>query len=184
MSRQDNKLSYPTCVGCHGDYRHTKAATMHQYGATMHLGDHFCIEGKRARKFHRSDPKSRCPEWCPKRKDPCELRVYGFINEDERAMHSFYCDHFSDAPESRRYGVRYEGTTPLTPQKFWGQYSSGVDVSLPHEVALYEVLEIDDGIKPVYFYRSTNGFRIESYFKGEDARSRKAMTTTNREGEK
>ena len=183
MSRQDNKLSYPSCVGCSGNYLHSKAAVMHQYGVTMHLGDHFCIEGKRARKFRRSDPKSRCPDWCPKRKDPCELRVYGFINEQERAMHSFCCDHFSDAPESRRYGVRFVGTTPLTPQQFWEQCSSGVDVEPSHGVELYEVLEIDDGIKPVCFYRFMKGFRIDPYFKAEDARRRKAMTKTNMEGE-
>ena len=37
-------------------------------GVTMHLGECFCVAGKRARKFKRSDPKIYVPDWCPKRK--------------------------------------------------------------------------------------------------------------------
>lgn len=39
----------------------------------MHMGERFCLGGKKARRFKKRDPAIDVPGWCPRRKDPCEL---------------------------------------------------------------------------------------------------------------
>ena len=36
------------------------------------------MAGKRAREMKKQDPKVYPPSWCPKRKDPIELRLYAY----------------------------------------------------------------------------------------------------------
>lgn len=78
-------------------------------GVTMHLGERFCVAGKRARKFKRSDPKTYVPSWCPRLKAPCELRIYGFKNQREWRMHRSMCAYLGEdtSPSAFRYAVRY-----------------------------------------------------------------------------
>lgn len=77
------QLRKETCIGCECELQYTKSIPTKQMGVMMHMGERFCTGGKRARKFKRSDPKIYVPDWCPKRKKPCELRVYCFKNKNE-----------------------------------------------------------------------------------------------------
>lgn len=170
-------LINPTCPLCDAYYHFEGKEPMKLHGAMMHPYESYCIAGKRARRFRKSDPKRKPPAWCPKRKSPCEFRIYGFVSENAWLLHLLFARDGGDAadPLAHRYGLRYEGVTELTPKEFW-QRRSIIDseVSLPVSVQLYEVVEIDDGLKPVCFYKSQKGYRIVPYFRAADARKREA----------
>ena len=83
-------LRCPSCTGCPHDLYFGEAIPKKQFSVMMHCGEHFCTGGKKARRFKRSDPKIAVPQWCPKRKSPCELRVY--------ALKSIQDWHFSCRP--------------------------------------------------------------------------------------
>ena len=76
-------LRKPTCADCPHNLQYMERLPIKKKGVTMHLGERFCVAGKRARKFKRSDPKTYVPSWCPRLKAPCELRIYGFKNQRE-----------------------------------------------------------------------------------------------------
>ncbi|MFR8333608.1 MAG: hypothetical protein ACLU9S_15655 [Oscillospiraceae bacterium] len=48
---------------------------MKKYGVMMRLGDVFCVFGKKARRFKKSDPKLKVPQWCPRRLPMRKLRI-------------------------------------------------------------------------------------------------------------
>ena len=151
----------PVCGSCPHDIHYPNAIPMRQFGVMMHMGEHYCTGGKRARRFKKSDPKVYVPDWCPKRKSPCELRVYGFRNEDEQLMYSFLCMSLRRpvSPSESRYALKCSLHTELTPQEFWRRYAlEPVEDLLPVKAELYQVMEIDDGLKPAFFYRTENGF--------------------------
>lgn len=157
----------PVCGGCPHDLHYVDAIPMRQYGVMTHMGERYCTGGKRARRFKKNDPKSCVPDWCPKRKNPCELRVYGFRNEDEQLMHSFLCMDLGRPvlPSAFRYALKCSLHTELTPQEFWKRYAlEPVEDLLPVKVELYHVMEIDDGLKPAFFYRTEQGFEYLSSF--------------------
>lgn len=165
----------PTCAGCQHDLHFFEHTQKVQHGVMMHPGEHYCTGGRKARRFKRGDPKSRVPAWCPRLKSPCEVRVYAFKSPEERAMHSFYIDSFGhdSGPQGRRYTVSAELQTKLSPREFWQCCNEKPDADLiGAEVELYGVVEIDDGIRPVFFYKTMNGYEVASYFKAEDAKKR------------
>ena len=179
------ELTNPLCPLCEAHYHYEGHAPMIMYGTMMNPYECYCIAGKRARQFRSTDPKRKPPLWCPKRKNPCELRIYGFISENERLMHSFLAREDDDTmfPAERRYGLRYEGTIPLTPREFWHRWNCGDgEIALPVQVRRYEVVEIDDGLNPVCFYNSQSGYRIDPLFKTSDARTRTAYQEESTDG--
>ena len=106
-------LRKPTCADCPHNLQYMERLPIKKKGVTMHLGERFCVAGKRARKFKRSDPKTYVPSWCPRLKAPCELRIYGFKNQREWRMHRSMCAYLGEdtSPSAFRYAVRYEGHT-------------------------------------------------------------------------
>lgn len=68
-------LRKPTCSDCPHNLQYMERLPIKKKGVTMHLGERFCVAGKRARKFKRSDPKTYVPSWCPRLKAPCELSL-------------------------------------------------------------------------------------------------------------
>ena len=166
-------LRKPTCVGCPHDLHFGEFIPKRQYGVMMHCGEHFCTGGKRARQFKRGDPKVKVPDWCPKRKSPCELRLYGFKDKETEMLHLLLSSGTEGAssPPAHRYALKREMHTELQPAEFWSRcklepYSD----LLGFEVGLYEVLEIDDGLKPAFFYMTEDGLVLEPYFDAERAR--------------
>ena len=49
-------LRKPTCADCPHNLQYMERLPIKKKGVTMHLGERFCVAGKRARKFKRSDP--------------------------------------------------------------------------------------------------------------------------------
>ena len=117
------QLRKETCIGCECELQYTKSIPTKQMGVMMHMGERFCTGGKRARKFKRSDPKIYVPDWCPKRKKPCELRVYCFKNKNEWRLHEMLChdlgmDHsMSCTPTLHRRNLPRSATMRLTPKR-------------------------------------------------------------------
>ena len=165
-------LRRPSCVSCPHDLHYGDAVSKKQYGVMMHCGEHFCTGGKRARRFKRSDPKIAVPQWCPKRKSPCEVRIYALKSDRDRQM--FLC--LSGDPDDPlyiseyRYALASSTKIELTPQEFWSScqnepYTGLLDADIP----LYSVVEIDDGLAPAFFYRTADGLRIVPHFNTEKA---------------
>ena len=165
-------LRRPSCVGCPHDLHFGDFVPKKQYGVMMHTGEHYCTGGKRARRFKRGDPKIAVPQWCPKRKNPCELRIYELKSVQDRQM--FLC--LSGDPDDpfyiseHRYALASSTKIELTPQEFWkccqnGPYTELLDADIP----LYSVVEIDDGLALAFFYRTADGLRIVPHFNTEKA---------------
>lgn len=168
------RLIEPSCAGCPHDLSYLDSIPQRKFGVMMHCGEHYCTGGKRARRFKRSDPKTRVPQWCPRRKNPCGLRIYTLKNEDEWLLHHMLSQGMGHAasPAGHRYALRFEGTTQLSPCEFWRrcELEPAADL-LSLQIELYEVLEIDDGLEPVYFYRTESGLVLERSFDRARAQS-------------
>ena len=136
-------------------------------------GERICVGGKKPRRFRSGDPKRKPPDWCPKRKRPCELRVYGFKSERDRIMHDLMSESQGghSVPEARRYAVTLESHTGLTAAEFWKRCQSECpeDV-LSVKVPLYGVVEIDDGLRPICFYNAGREYGILAAFDATAAR--------------
>ena len=112
-------LRQPTCAGCPHNLQYGDTIPMKQFGVMMHFGEHFCTGDKRARRFKRSDPKSKVPVWCPKRKTPCELRVYALKSSQDWYMHHLLSNDSNDPvhiPEYR-YALVASSEIALRPQE-------------------------------------------------------------------
>ena len=180
MGKWAEQVAAPACWRCEANCYYHETVSKYQNGVMMHTGDRFCLGGKHARKFRSRDPKHKPPTWCPKRKTPCELRVYSFISNEAYIMHILFAriEKLSAEPSDYRYGLRYEGSTELTPQEFWKESHQGIGrPALPVTVGLYDVVEIDDGLEPVCFYLSDTGYRIAPFFRTVEARARTAKQT-------
>lgn len=167
------EVRLPVCYGCPSRYHYDESIPLKAKGVMMHCGDVFCVEGKKARKFSRSDPKSRAPDWCPKRKTPCELRVYCFKNTDEWMMHEYLCTSMGKeiSPEGRRYAVEYELHTNLSPHDFAKVCNQLTDAELVGAaVHRHHVVEVDDGLHPQFFYKTEKGYILAPFFNAETAR--------------
>ena len=140
-------------------------------------GGRICAGGKNPRRFRSGDPKRKPPEWCPKRKTPCELRVYGFKSERDRMTHSLLSESLKGrfVPEARRYAVTLESRTRLTAAEFWECcQSENAEEILSVAVPLYGVVEIDDGLCPACFHKTETGYDILQSFDAAAARKNRA----------
>ena len=166
----------PVCGGCPHNLHYSDPIPQRAMGVMMHLGERFCIGGKRARRFKRSDPKIHVPNWCPRRKYPCELRVYMFKSTSSWWLHMSLEKDLGRVlpPEGHNYALVESLSTELSPREFWKRLESEsyldlLDVTLEP----YGVLEIDDGLKPAFFYYMDGGFTLTPLFNAEMARQNK-----------
>ncbi len=158
-----DRLPQPTCTSCEHNYYHDKRTSELKRGVRLQPFEHYCLGCKRPRLFRGRDPKHKIPLWCPRRKNPCELRVYGFKSADEWYLHEQLCKSFGKEipPMSSRYAVRHEQKIELSAYDFWRRCETEPESGLlPEPIALHEVMEIDDGIKQHFFYKTKRGFRI------------------------
>lgn len=173
-------LRRPSCLGCPHNLHFGDFVPKKQYGVMMHTGEHYCTGGKRARRFKRGDPKIAVPQWCPKRKNPCELRIYELKSVQDRQM--FLC--LSGNPDDPlyiseyRYALASSAKIEVTPQEFGGRcqnepYEELLGVNPP----LYSVVEIDDGLAPAFFYKTSEGLKLAPYFRAEKARANRMEET-------
>lgn len=166
----------PTCFGCPYDVHYSDAIPKKTMGVMMHFGERFCTGGKKARRFKRGDPKIHVPKWCPKRKSPCELRVYMFKNASEWWLYTSLRRDIghSPTPSGFRYALTQELTTELSPQEFWKRLEAEPYQDIfGFSLESYSVVEIDDGLRPAFFFYEDGGFTLIHSFNAETARKNK-----------
>ena len=74
-------------------------------------------------------------------------------------------------PSAHRYAVEYELHTDLTPREFAKRCNNEPDAETIHvAVHRHYVVEIDDGIKPTFFYKTDKGYELLALFDAETAR--------------
>ena len=166
----------PTCFNCPHNLHYNDTIPKKAVGGMMHMGEQFCTGGKKARRFKRSDPKITVPGWCPRRKNPCELRIYAIKNAGEWWLYDSLKHDLGrmPSPDGFRYALTQELPTELSPWEFWKRlecepYQDILDVSLEP----YSVVEIDDGLKPAFFVYADGGFTLLYSFNTEKARKNK-----------
>lgn len=88
--------------------------------------------------------------------------VFTVQNEDVILLTSFIKRQPRDtSPSAFRYAVRYEGHTDLAPYEFFECCNEKSDDEiLGAAVQHYDVVEIDDGIKPAFFYKTEHGYEL------------------------
>lgn len=163
----------PTCALCKSYLMFSEESPKHQNGVAMHPGERYCTGFRKARRFKRGDPRIYVPSWCPKRKRPCALRVYSFTDEQNAYLHIMLSRDLGRAisSDARRYAVLHELETDLTPKEFWSRCKRESDAALVGAaVHLYYIVEVDDGIAPVCFYKTPEGYQVASGFDTERAR--------------
>lgn len=125
----------------------------------------YCTAGKKARRLPKAGIKRKVADWCPKRISPPRCRIFGFIDEEQENLDFLMHRDSSNIikglafPVSYRYKIRCTYPLEMTAKQFCsaleeknvGEIFSGTELSYG------EVIEIDDGFKPYYFYLSYEG---------------------------
>ena len=72
---KQRSFSEPGCIGCEAHL---------DFGLSRYCAG---FKNKKRRKaFRKSDPAYKAPKWCPKRKEPCEYRIYSYADEQAAMM--------------------------------------------------------------------------------------------------
>ena len=115
---------------------------------------------RNGKRFRASDPQYKPPKWCPRRLAIPVCRIYGFANEQSEMLDRER--RYQDDPTEQEYAfplewhykLRTELSLSLTAKQFWERVQQDTAESVLSDVNLDygEVVEIDDGLKPYYFY--------------------------------
>lgn len=115
---------------------------------------------KNGKRFKQSDPKYKAPKWCPKRLASPVCRIYSFADECSAALDrllrsddSLMAQDYA-YPRADKYTLRLELPLGLTAKEFWErvEQETAEYVLMDADLAYGDVVEIDDGLKPHYFY--------------------------------
>lgn len=114
---------------------------------------------RKPKRFKSSDPKLKAPRWCPRRLTPPTCRIYGFKDECSEYMEMHWRLEYEAgrskvlSPSSGHYKFRAELSLGKTAKQFYDatQEEPLCDI-LPESVSSGEIIEVDDGLQPYYFY--------------------------------
>ena len=132
-----------------------------QVGSTIY-GTRYCAGFKRRKpkRFSRSDPASKAPKWCPRRISPPVCRVHGFKDEQSEYTDLMWRTEYNAgrvkdiSPAPFHYTPRTEIPLGMTARQFFDAAQEGpLSDILPEEVGDGEIIEIDDGLRPYWFYK-------------------------------
>lgn len=121
----------------------------------------YCSGFKRCKpkRFKSSDPKFKAPRWCPRRLSPPICRIYGFRDDCSEYMESLcWMDYDMGrskiiSPSATHYKLRTEFSLGKTAKQFFeSTQEEPLCNILPEAVYNGEIIEIDDGLQPYYFY--------------------------------
>lgn len=166
MAKEKCSFPGPYCPGC--QYHQTVGEAV---GQTRYCNGF--PKRRKSKRFKRSDPKYKPPKWCPRLISPPVCRVYGFVNS-EAAVTDWLLNREATAAKSGneqeayrsvseyRYKLRCELSLGLTAKQFYAAMLSDVSTcvtsKIRNQVEYGEIIEIDDGLKPYYFY--FDSFRV------------------------
>lgn len=122
----------------------------------------YCMRAgrKNGRRFQRKDIKRKPPEWCPLRLNPPVCRIYGFKDDFQEMMeHEVWCSLDPKKqdwcyPLAYRYQFRREISLGMSAAQFYAAVQSEPieDVLGDTSLKIGELIEIDNGLKPQFFY--------------------------------
>ena len=163
------------CYYCSDCKLYAGSETKIVHGRRMKPNTKYCTGGKKIIIFRSDDPKVNVPKWCPKRRVPPTLRIYNFRSPEIEAGESMLAANgISFFPYPSRYAVRYEGESPYTAMEFAKQIKNhSLAELLSMQLLPYEILEIDDGIRPYCFLVERLGRARCIRFKSDIARENK-----------
>lgn len=162
----------PNCFRCPSSLYYDKPISIKQHGVVMHFGDHFCMAAKKVKRLRKKDLQV-VPSWCPKYKSPREVNIFDFKDMDCFYMHKDMCQYVKTAPTPlpHYYALAHSTTTNLSAKEFLLRSSSETDADLLGiDVPLYAVVEIDDGLFPICFYKTPEGYIYNPMFNTAKAR--------------
>ena len=165
----------PRCLSCEYYGVHNESVPKKVAGAFLRVGCRYCSGGKKIRVFKRSDPKVYIPSWCPRRKEPAEMRIYCYKDANAWYLNFlFEQDGARRFPSGHNYAVRHECSTVLTAKGFYELTEQQlISDILGFSVWTNEVIEIDDGLKPYFFLVHEYGIEVLAYFDRDMARKNK-----------
>lgn len=146
--RKNPTFSTPSCINC--QYR-------------LVIGDiasetRYCtgFRKKKPRRFRRSDPRIKPPKWCPRRLSPPVCRIYGFADKNSELMEFMVRSDLGYIhPSPHHYKLRMEVPLAMTAKEFFLKTQNAyLENILPPQMQVEtgEIIEIDDGFRPYYFY--------------------------------
>lgn len=122
---------------------------------------------RKAKRFRSSDPTIKAPKWCPKRISPPICRIYGFKDERSEYMERLFRKDYGASPSPQHYAPRCEISLGLTAKRFFDEVRNyPLHEVLPPDADVMdgEIIEIDDGLKPYYFYVQNFGIVVPLRF--------------------
>lgn len=136
-------------------------------GTVMRPGCRYCLAGKRARLFKKKDPKIYVPKWCPKRISPPILRIYRLRSGGLPLRPVHVGRKKMMWPDAAGYALRVQGRAIYTGRDFYiiihnREKEHWVDApeiaeELNVPVGRNDVIEFDDGIKPMFYWQNAQG---------------------------
>ena len=161
-------LRQPSCYSCEHNFTYQNTIPQKRNGVSMHFMERFCLKNKRARKFKKSDPTSKVPDWCPKYISPSTVRVFGFKDTENWLMHQSLCRALGKelAPEAHRYAVEQTSTVEMRAYDVHKLMMDGTELDklLNMPIALHYVVEISDGVQSACYYKTMDGYQYEPFF--------------------
>ena len=161
-------LRQPSCYSCEHNFTYDNAIPQKRNGVNMHFMERFCLKNKRARRFKKSDPAVKVPDWCPKYIQPSTVRVFGFKDTESWLMHQNLCRALGKelSPEAHRYAVEQTATVNLRAHAVHKLMMDGTELDklLHMPIALHYVVEISDGVQSACYYKTTGGYQYEPFF--------------------
>lgn len=176
MAKQKHTFPGPYCPGC-------------QYHQVVGNVTRYCTgfpKKRKPRRFRTSDPKHKPPKWCPRLISPPLCRIYGFADQNSEMMHWMLnrkdissCEQSTHiSVNERHYRLRLEISLDMTAKQFYDatRQEPVWDIFPPAKKHLEygEIIEIDDGLKPYYFY--FNGHDVIPYGHFDRARTQPASS--------
>lgn len=166
-------LRQPSCYSCEHNFTYENAVPQKRNGVMMHFMERFCLKNRRARKFKKSDPTTKVPEWCPKYITPSTVRVFGFRDTENWLMHQSLCRALGKelAPEANRYAVEKTAALEMRAHEVHKLMMDGTELDklLQMPIALHYVVEISDGVQSACYYKTTDGYQYEPFFNAKMA---------------
>lgn len=179
-------VTKPSCSDCEFYQGHYSSLPLKTHGVLLNLGDQYCTGSPQYRIIKGDADCTSVSGGCPKLKAPPELRVYCFKDDSARDLHRSQLQRMGpnlDFPSAYSYALYYQGSSPMTAWILACFLDEGLDIpDLEAPVSIYDVVEIDDGIVPYFFYRSNFGFKVV-LFDRDVARKNKLESEPLKEGE-
>lgn len=148
------KISFPE-PACRFNCPHFKIV-----GAMLNETCYCMKKGRKGKQFQKKDIKRRPPDWCPQRLKTSVCRIYGFRDALQESLDLDYrlALKLEKAdwcfPMGHRYVLRHEFPLGMTAEKFYAAVQELVvdEVLNGTPVRNGELIEIDDGLAPYFFY--------------------------------